>query len=181
MCTRMLLPLFLAVAGQPVAAAAEPESNFEACATERDDRRRLACYDAEAARLAAPESSAAATKSDASAEVPSATSRQEDRQSGNAVDDFGMTPALARKMKGDGEEGTEEPDSIAAVVTRVDEKPYGERIVYLDNNQVWEEISRNRNLLLSVGDDITVKSAAFGSYKLIGPGGKRFTRVRRVR
>jgi hypothetical protein len=84
-------------------------------------------------------------------------------------------------MKGDGEEGTEEPDSIAAVVTRVDEKPYGERIVYLDNNQVWEEISRNRNLLLSVGDDITVKSAAFGSYKLIGPGGKRFTRVRRVR
>jgi len=179
--TRVLLPLFLTVVGPLVAAAEEPKSNLEACATERDDRRRLACYDAEVARLAGPQPAAAAGESNDSTEVPSAPSRQEGQQSGDAADDFGMTPALARKMKGNGEEGAEEPDSLAAVVIRVDEKPYGERIVYLDNGQTWEEISRNRNLPLAVGDDITVKSAAFGSYKLLGPGGKRFTRVRRVR
>lgn len=177
LCTRILLTLFLAVAGSLVAGAAEPKSNLEACATERDDKRRLACYDAEVARLAGTPAAAAASGSDSSAELAAA---REGQPSGEAADDFGMTPALARKMKANGE-GPEEPDSIAAVVTRVDEKVYGERIVYLDNGQVWEEISRNRNLPLAVGDDITVKSAAFGSFKLLGPGGKRFTRVRRVR
>jgi hypothetical protein len=178
---RMLLPLLLAGIGPPLAAAAEPKTSLEACATERDDRRRLACYDAEVARLARPKTAAAGGESDDSTEVASAKSRRAGQQSGGDADDFGMTAALARSMKQKGEERSEEPESLAAVVTRLDEKPYGERIVYLDNGQVWEEASRNRNLPLAVGDDITVKSAAFGSYKLIGPGGKRFTRVRRIR
>lgn len=177
----MWLPLFLAAAVSPVASAEGHKSNFKACAVERDDRRRLACYDAEVARLSGSAPAAGARESDDSAEASSAKPRQEGRQSGAAGADFGMTPALARSMKGKVEEGSEEPDSLAAVVTRIDEKPYGERIVYLDNGQVWEETSRNRNLRLAIGDDITVKAAAFGSYKLIGPGGKRFTRARRIR
>jgi hypothetical protein len=178
---RMLLTLCLAAIGPPVSAAAEPKANLEACSTERDDQRRLACYDAEVARLAQPESAAAAGEADDSAEAPTAKARRAGPQSGDAADDFGMTAALARSKKEKSEERPEEPESLAAVVTRLDEKPYGERIVYLDNNQVWEETSRNSNLPLAVGDGITVKSAAFGSYKLIGPGGKRFTRVRRIR
>jgi hypothetical protein len=177
----MCLTLLLAGTGPPVASAEGPKSNLEACAAERDDRQRLACYDAEVARLSGSAPAAGAGQSDDSAEASSAKPRQEGRQSGAAAGDFGMTPALARSMKGKVEEGSEEPDSLAAVVTRIDEKPYGERILYLDNGQVWEETSRNDNLPLAVGDDITVKAAAFGSYKLIGPGGKRFSRARRIR
>lgn len=176
--TGMWLALLVAAAGPPAASADEPKLNLKACAAEPDDKRRLACYDAEVARLSG---SAPVAESDDSAEVSSAESRKEGQQSGNAAANFGMTPALARSMKGKDEGGSEVPDSIAAIVTRIDEQPYGERIVYLDNGQVWEETSRNRTLRLSVGDDITVKSAAFGSYKLIGPGGKRFTRVQRIR
>jgi hypothetical protein len=165
----------LALAVVPTVVGAAPqESNLQACAAERDDRRRLACYDAEAARLAG-ERNVASTDASAATAAPANPPPAKD-----AAEDFGMTPALKRSMNANGEEEATEPDSLAAVVTRIDEKPYGERIVHLDNGQVWEENSRNRNLPLDVGDSVTIKSAAFGSYKLIGPGGKRFTRVRRI-
>lgn len=170
-----VLLAFLTGMPVPPVAAADTVAMLETCAAERDDRRRLACYDAEVARIRSE------VAVEAAAEEPghgSPTTREGSRQPGSAVDDFGMTPVLARSK--DKEEGSEERKTLIAVVIRIDEKPYGERILYLDNGQVWEENSRNRNLPLSVGDEITVKSAAFGSYKLIGPGGKRFTRVRRT-
>lgn len=176
-CTSMLFVFFL-VAAVSASAAAEVELNLQACAAEGDDRRRLACYDAEVARLRRGAAETSARQPENTGEAPPQRSRAQGK-SDTVSDEFGMTPALARSMKGK-EEGSKEPDSIAAVITRIDEKPYGERILYLDNGQVWEENSRNRNLPLAVGDEIAVKSAAFGAYKLIGPGGKRFTRVRRI-
>ena len=183
---RMRTPLLLFTAAvAPLGAAdAGPQTALAACASEGDDSRRLACYDAEVARIIDLDSEAVAAEQDVSAEVASAKSRQDGQKSdsaADAVEQFGMTAELARKMKEPGEGGSEEPDSLAAVITRIDEKPYGERIVYLDNGQVWEETSRNRNLPLAVGDGIAVKSAAFGSYKLVGPGGKRFTRASRIK
>jgi hypothetical protein len=175
-CSRTLLRLLLLAVIAPVVAAAAPDSNLQSCASERDDRRRLACYDAEMARLAG-EDTAASTEASAATSAPASPPPAEEA---DAAEDFGMTPALKRSMNANGEEEAKEPDSLAAVVTRIDEKPYGERIVHLDNGQVWEENSRNRNLPLDVGDSVTIKSAVFGSYKLIGPGGKRFTRVRRI-
>ena len=169
-------PLVLADAGS--------QRTLAECATEGDDDLRLACYDAEVARILDVRPAAAAPKEDDSAEVtPAKSTRQDGKQSGgdaDAADQFGMTGELARKMAEQGN-GSEQIDSVAAVIARIDEKPRGERIVYLENGQVWEEISRNRNLPLAVGDGITLKSAAFGSYKLIGPGGKRFTRASRIK
>lgn len=179
LCIAMLLTYLPGVAIPPVAAA-EANANFATCAAERDDRRRLACYDAEVARFkgeAAVETSAG--KPEHTDPATREGSQPPEQEPGSAADDFGMTPALARS-KTDKSGGPEERKALAAVVVRIDEKPYGERILYLDNGQIWEENSRNRNLPLAVGDEITVKSAAFGSYKLIGPGGKRFTRVRRT-
>lgn len=178
LCIAMLLALATWMPVLPVAAA-EADATLEACAAEPDDQRRLACYDAEAARLKREAVETSAPKPGYTAPGMRERSPMPARQPGTAVEDFGMTPALARSKKDKGE-APEEPKTLAAVVVRIDEKPHGERILYLDNGQVWEENSRNRNLPLAVGDEITVKSAAFGSYKLIGPGGKRFTRVRRT-
>jgi len=173
----------LATAMHLATAAALPQALLD-CAAERDDALRLACYDAQIdatgkRRQAGVDESAAAsnTHSRAGTTAPGTAAGPSDPA---LIDEFGMTGELARKTR-PAEEQPALPESITAIITRMEEKPRGQRVVHLDNNQVWEERTRTRNLSLDVGDRITIEAGALGSFKLIGPGGKRSTGVSRTR
>lgn len=167
----------------------EIRESLLACASESDDAKRLACYDGHVTAIR--------NKADGGSGQLEAVAQQEttDSNASNtatenagadelatatevkaaAIDQFGRTGRLPR------DDAPPELDSIAATITRIEEKPRGERTIYLDNGQAWEETEKARNLPLETGDEITIESGFFGSFQLSRPGSNRFSRVTRTR
>jgi hypothetical protein len=136
----------------PAAPAAELlPPGFRACAAQPDRDRRLACFDAEVARLTSP-----------------AAKEQ----------NFGTdTGALARQRA---EQQADDFVEIVANVTSVVARPHGELIVTLDNGQVWSQTQANSRFTLQAGDSVKVKVGALSAYVLVAPSG-RATKVTRTR
>ena len=65
-----------------------------------------------------------------------------------------------------------EPEQIIAVVTDLARQPHGERIVALDNGQVWAEEFASRGLRVEIGDKVTIKKRLFGGYRMLTEHGK---------
>lgn len=124
------------------------------CAAEHDDARRLACYDAEVARLG---------------ELPPPPTPEQK---------FGARGALAQVH----EAKREEPrlEKLEGTVTAIAVRPGGELVVTLDNGQVWQQLPIGESFRLKVGDRVTVKPGALGSYAMTSPYG-RSAKVRRIR
>jgi hypothetical protein len=150
-------------AGQADEALAEM---VRACAALRTDAERLACFD----RRVVPAASGAAA-----AESPS----QEEM--------FGMSESVASSAVEKPEAKEAEPeeaepesiDKISAQVTGVQTLIRGEKVVTLDNGQVWQTVDISE-LLLSPGDPVTITRAAMGTFKLV-TASHRFARVKRLR
>jgi len=70
-------------------------------------------------------------------------------------------------------------DSLTARVTQISTRPRGELVITLDNRQVWAQTGLDPDFRLEVGDQITVRTSAFGSFRLFGSS-RRFIRVTRV-
>ena len=157
----------------PAHAAERTTEALLACANEPDDPRRLRCFDAVVAGLrtapAAPHASAAAAPSAptpvAAPEPPAPAASAEER--------FGARGDLKRETHG-------ELSEIAATVTAVSTKPYGQLVVTLDNEQVWGEIATGSKLKLKPGDTVKIERGALGSYVLITANG-RSSKVSRIR
>lgn len=154
------------------ALAASPTAAFMACAAEKDDARRLACFDAAVvqakAQPAAPAGATAAAPA-AVAAVPVLT--KEER--------FGLRGDLKEEKAKQAPE-LEELDQLRVKVTKVAAKPHGELVLTLDNGQVWYEIQANSGIRVKVGDEVTIKPGALGSYSVVAPNG-RSSKVTRSR
>lgn len=149
------------------AASGSGTSAFMACATEKDDARRLACFDAAVARTQAQPAPAAETAAVAAA-APTLTKEEKFGLRGDLKQEkVKVAPELA------------ELESLSGKVTKVAAKPHGQLIVTLDNGQTWTEIQANSGLRVKVGDQVTVKAGALGSYSLVANG--RSSKVTRVR
>lgn len=149
-----------------LAGAASPTAAFMACAAEKDDTRRLACFDAAVAHAKAqpvPPVEAAAV-----AAAPSLTKEEK----------FGLRGDLKEEKAKQAPELVE-LESVTGKVTKLAAKPHGQLIVTLDNGQVWYEIQANTGLRVKVGDQVTVKAGALGSYSLVANG--RSSKVTRAR
>jgi hypothetical protein len=134
--------------------AADVLADARACATERDDARRLACYDAQL-------------------RPPSA---------GHSADNtFGMTPPLERKQHPESS-AAKSIDKLTGRVVSVSHKLRGEAVFDLDNGQVWEQADAESGsrFQLNPGDSVTIKHGTFGSFWLSAPTVPAI-RVRRVR
>jgi hypothetical protein len=146
-----------------LAAGTTASASFMACAGEQDDARRLACFDAAVAQVrtqpAPPLESAAATAA-AAAVVPLS---KEER--------FGLRGDLKQEKAKQAPELAELKE-LRATVTKVAAKPYGELILTLDNGQVWYEIQSNSGIRVKVGDQVTIRSGALGSYSVVAPNGR---------
>ncbi len=156
-----------------LAAGTAANASFMTCAGEQDDARRLACFDAAAARARAQpappvESAAPAAAATAAAVVPLS---KEDR--------FGLRGDLKEEKTKQTPE-LAELQELRATVTKVAAKPHGELVLSLDNGQVWYEIQANSGIRVKTGDQVTIRSGALGSYSVVAPNG-RSSKVTRVR
>jgi hypothetical protein len=154
----LLVPVLTLFAAASGALAADPARH--PCANEADPATRLACYDR---AFGAP------------AEVPAA--KPAAPAPAAKPEDFGYTDKQrARNASGDSAATT----SITAVATKIEKLRNGYLAVHLDNGQVWTQTELKSNALIAVGDSISIRRAALGSYLLTTKAGIG-TKVRRVR
>jgi hypothetical protein len=59
------------------------------------------------------------------------------------------------------------------------ERPHGQKVVTLDNGEVWSEQFASRAFLVDVGDTVTMKRRTLSEgYRLVAPGGRGYTMTR---
>ncbi|HZF17975.1 MAG TPA: hypothetical protein VE046_18760 [Steroidobacteraceae bacterium] len=153
-----------------VAADAVP-AGLRACAGEKDDGKRLACFDRELARLA--ESTPAAAPAPVAIPAPVAAHSPEDEfgRAGGAV-------ALEESKQREGT--TPRIESLTATVVEVSTRAHGELVMKLDNGQVWSQTTFDSHFSVDVNDKVTIKAGVLGAYRALLPSG-RSTSVTRLR
>ncbi len=136
-------------------AGADPSlERLHACMAEQNDGARLACYDKELGRTAVKGQPA----------------------------DFGMTPQLLRQEQiqaGVKPPPPPPPETLSAKVTKITSRGNGRLIVTLDNGQVWEQ-QEDADMLLDVGDGVTIVHGMFGALWMDDSSRHRRTRVKRI-
>ncbi len=167
---------FLVVLGAILASgiqAQEIPAELLSCASLDDDAERLSCFDREMTRqllasreqpaitttnVVIPEGSAAAVPAEDSPTVVAVTAAEEQFDN----------PQLS------------DLDPISPTVTRVDRRPHGEHVVYLDNGQVWSEQTKSSYFPVKTGETVTIKKRKYGGYRLVTESGKAYD-VERLR
>lgn len=139
--------------------AAGPAGQSHPCASVVDPADRLVCYD----KTFPP---AAGTLSGAEA------LRQK------ALRDFGLHKTPARPDEPERMRDTA-PDAIEGTIANLSRRSTGERVITLDNGQIWlltEVTSKGR---LKNGDRVVIRKAALGSHMLLTPA-RVALRARRI-
>lgn len=153
----------------PVTASAAP-ADFLACAAEKDDARRLACFDAAVIQEKGQPTSSLQASVAAAPPPPPPLSMEEK---------FGLRGDLKQEKAKQAPE-LAELQELHAKVTNVATKPYGELVVTLDNGQVWYEIQTNSGIRVKAGDPVVIKAGALNSFILVAPN-RRSSKVTRAR
>jgi hypothetical protein len=151
----ILAVALLAAATSPALAADDNlAERISACTRERDDARRLACFD----RAAAPSTS-----------TPQVAAHQA----------FGVQGSELARGREDGDTQRETaPKKIAATVAAIDKRPRGELVFTLDNGQVWAQKEVGSYFPVKVGDPVSILAGTLGSFRLVVAN--RATAVTRV-
>jgi hypothetical protein len=159
-----LLALWAPVTGSraesPAEARAAPK---HACTEIRDNAQRLACYDQAFGKPGAP---AQQMRPAASAQLP--------------VDQFGFTPSQLEREAPSEVKALPPADRLEAEVTAINQRPGPKFVVTLANGQVWQQTEIDTKVRVAVGDVVTIRRGALGSYLLSVPGGLA-TRAKRIR
>jgi hypothetical protein len=193
----------------PAAFAQTIPPTLDACATESDSGKRLACFDREIARLhqlqrvgvatpgsqgpgaphgasagAAPSSPAGSANTPvAGVPIPAAprngAATAPDPNDTTAVDRFGLTPEMQHQREAAGK-APAPLQQIAAHVASVRYLPRGEIVVGLDNGQTWQQAEYDGDVTMDVGEPVTIKAGALTAYYL-KPRAGRIIRVRRLK
>jgi len=169
-CLRALATLTLWSMACAAQSAAPSSKALAACVKISDGAERLACYDKLAGRSAAP-----SAVPPAAAPVSSPTSSPASAQAASSASTsqiFGLysaehpkPPAFSRTLE--------------ARVVGLGQSADGRMTVRLEGGGLWE-LLEERDPLLAVGDKVSVRRAALGSYLMSTPT-RRTHRVRRLR
>lgn len=184
-----------------VAAAASADERVQACATEPDDARRLACYDEAIGVVRETGNSQTANAQNASAQnapapdAPAPDAPAPNAPGGNvptplpssatadertATERFGYQGEVAREQIDRQAAATPKLKMLQARITDIETLPLGEFVLTLDNGQVWKQKAKESIGPLRVGDQVTIRAGALGSYRL-SASSNRSTRVQRVK
>ncbi len=173
---RLLSAVMLALLPPTFAAASVSDRDLAHCATIEAADARLACYDVLAGRApaspatAAPSAAVAASASGAAAAgtavaaaaaapaATAATARAAPAAAAGDASTFGFSKAQLHVA----DQG---PQSIEARVTHVAQNRQGGVNVELDNGETWSY--KDESSLPQVGDLVTIKRGALGSYLMI--------------
>jgi hypothetical protein len=171
------------------AAAADVVDAVRACRAERDDARRLACFDAASARLEAGPAvpgagidvtpSRAAPAGDARGATPAAAGGSAAAQM-TPEQRFGYRGDVAREALDREKAELPQLEKLTGTVRSVSQQATGDFVVTLGNGQVWAQLPTGTPQRLKTGDEVTITPASLGSFVLKGPSG-RGVRVKRLR
>lgn len=160
MSARRTWPLGLgaaALAFAQLAPAATLEEAIGRCRDIEAPTARLACYDAASGRPTTPARGAANGVPAASAPGPAALPPAATTAApAPATSDFGLPPAQAKPPA--------VAESLQATISALSADRIGHAVITLDNGQVWYVAEADSHL--SVGDKVTIKRAALGSFML---------------
>ncbi|BAO44702.1 hypothetical protein [Thiolapillus brandeum] len=70
---------------------------------------------------------------------------------------------------------------VQAGIRKIEKTSRGQRILYLDNDQVWRQVGNSSQPRLKSGDTITIERGALGSFVLRQTNSNRSMRVKRLR
>ena len=163
-------PSFLAAilcAAIPQAGAHDLPAALAACRAEKDDAKRLACYDLEVAEGRGQ-----------SAPAPAAPAQAAARQT--PEEKFGYRGVLAREEQDSKKQQSRDLAELSATVTGVSTRGDGTLVMTLDNGQVWAQNRPDAFFRLKVGERVKIEPAVLGSFLMIGPS-KRTARVTRIK
>ena len=146
----------------PVATAADTHP----CAAKSEPSERLACYD-----KAFPPGPGARYGDVGMTEADREAKRKQ------ALRDFGLNDSQKEERLPDVERDLR-PERIEAGVTKVSYRATGERVISLDNGQVWLLTEVTDKGWIKAGDRITMKKALLGTYML--DTGRVQLRARRI-
>jgi hypothetical protein len=169
------------------------------CAAIGEDAERLACYDrifrapadtvpavtgtgssaagAAATATVVPDAKVGVATNTAAGVAPAVATAAP--AAATPQDDFGLTEA-AKQARLPEESRKKQPESVSGTVAKVARQPAGEFVVTLDNGQVWTQLQVDPRARVAVGDTVTIRKAALGSYLLV-TASRYATRVRRVK
>jgi len=134
-----------------LAAPAAIEDALQACAQEKDDSRRLSCYDREMQNFALTRNNS-----------------------------FGLTAEQERKSEPAEAREKASSQTLSSVVSAVSARPDGRLVITLANGQTWVQGEAWDIFHVSVGDAVTIKHGMLGSFQLSTPSGLS-TQVSRAR
>lgn len=140
------------------------------CAAVEDDKERLGCFDRAFPR---PEPVAAPGTRESEDPDPEFTAAPVTP----AAESFGLSEAQLRAR--DPGRASDSLDQIEARVAAIRHQRTGERLITLDNGQVWLQTEVTLRGPLKEGDTITIRRGALSSFLLVTPG-RVALRVRRV-
>jgi len=162
-CILSVGALTAGLAGRDAHAAADAvHPRIRACSTLKNNAERLTCYDQAIASLSSD------APAGASGAAPSAEAM------------FGLDSREARAQHERDQSAREELASVKARVAGLGTGKDGMRTIELDNGQTWRQLSAATDLLLGIGDEVTVSRAALNSFRMTAPGG-RAAKVTRIR
>jgi hypothetical protein len=161
-------PLTLAVTASlawMAAGASEPDGMPQACVSIDDPLERLACYD-EAFGRGQAAASPDPGEADAAPRAP------------GSAEEFGLSEAQLR-ARHPGRPSEVRVENVEGTVTSLAHRSTGERVVTLDNGQVWLLTEPTVRGPLREGDTVIIRRAALGSFQLVTPG-RVALRARRI-
>lgn len=167
--------------------AGESGAGVLSCRAISEPRARLACFDRQTALLAGSAASRASASPTARAGVlpPAPPPKMAHAVSPlapplTATEQFGLTEGAlaAREVAA----GTRVADvrEIKARVTAISRSPQGTLIFTLDNGQAWKQLEVGGDLLVKVGDTVSISRGWFHSFNMTSPS-RRFCKVDRIR
>jgi hypothetical protein len=161
----------------PQVPAKELSAGLAACREEKDDARRLACYDREVGNLG--DRSAVITAAPAApATAPAATAATQAAVEQTPEEKFGYRGTLARQEQERAKDDARSLGKLEATVTGISARGDGALVMTLDNGQVWAQNRPDAFFRLKVGEQVKIEPAMLGSFLMISPS-KRTARVTR--
>lgn len=157
--------MLLTLSSNPSASADETAEKLRTCVNEADEVRRLACYDREMGRPAAT-MPAGETANPASSPAPPLTAEER----------FGLNYEQERRKQN--VEQAPDLKRLTSSITKITQRTRGELVMTLENGQIWTQ-NEAQSFIVKVGDPITIKAAALGSFIMSNASG-RTTRVKRM-
>jgi len=159
--------------------AAEAENELAACRAIEADAERVACYDAIAHGQVEEEEE---VKEEVVAVVPTAAAVEvatSPEVAPSSEEDFGRSTTENDLTRGPEEpKSDDDDDQLTATISSVREYKRDRFAFTLDNGQEWRQSSPS-TLRLDAGDNIVIRKASFGSFKMAKVGSSHSMRVRR--